>query len=201
MSNLLYRYHRFADRLAFLSACGTVTSIDPEAPVRRLGESDLMDIGTLYEPQTIPDGFDPETDTLPAPVVRPGYHINAAWRGGVPAGFVASVIPRPEGAPIYAGQDEAEAQASDPDTPPLPPVPSRVSIAQASILLSTLPAPDGKTALQALEDWIATQDAATQTLWHRGYELNRYSQKVALIGAMMEIDLDWFFRTADLITG
>lgn len=189
---ILYRYHRFADRSAFLAACAAIVSaLDPAQPVAALGDAAVIEVGTL-------------SDQAEPPAPLPGYHACIAWRGAVPAAFQASVIPRPAGAPVFAGQIEAEtAPPPGSDPPPADPVPLKISFAQAEILLSKLPRADSGqgTALDQVEEWVATQPPEIQILWRRGYELYRYSPNVIFIGGLIQQDLDWFFRTADRITG
>ena len=84
-----YTYHRFADRDAYLAACNeaTFTTDDNGNPLAPMGTA-LDVIGTIWTGGTP----DPETGFPVGQTPLPGYHVNCAWLGDMPASFQESLL-------------------------------------------------------------------------------------------------------------
>jgi hypothetical protein len=80
-------FHRFASEQAFLDALAALGWSAARPPGVALDV-----IGPLHRPGA-PAGTDPDTGgTIPDAVPVPGWHVNAAWCGDMPAPFVVSRI-------------------------------------------------------------------------------------------------------------
>jgi hypothetical protein len=83
-----YTFHRFTNRAAFdaaYDAAGFAREGGQIAPPETVA---LDVIGTLYDPAE----YTPQGVMTKPPAALSGFHVNAAWSGGMPDAFKASLV-------------------------------------------------------------------------------------------------------------
>lgn len=179
-------YHRFLNRAAFLAACDAAGwPRGPDSNPMPPEGAALVEIGPVLAPPSIGSDGVP----VPADVLDPHYHVNAAWHGvEMPDAFRAdSVAP--------ATPNRCFALLAPPPTfdPPVP---------------TSIPAWKGKAALReaglldAAEVAVASAGGRVQDAWAGAAEWSRNSDFLLSLATglgLTEQQIDDMFRSADAI--